>query len=94
MKSWAKVTHAVSSQRPRIVVADDSMAAREGIAAIIRRELRYPVCGLAKDSKTTHEADATAQQRFEKGLRAEGTTPSRSEALSVDCCIRFAARRK
>jgi DNA-binding NarL/FixJ family response regulator len=43
------------SQRPRIVVADDSTVAREGIAAIIRRDLRYVVCGLAADQQTIYE---------------------------------------
>jgi len=36
-----------SSTRPRILVADDSTVAREGIAAIIRRDSRYFLCGLA-----------------------------------------------
>jgi DNA-binding NarL/FixJ family response regulator len=45
---------AISSPRPRIVVADDSTVAREGIAAIIR-ELPYILCGLAADQQTTSE---------------------------------------
>jgi DNA-binding NarL/FixJ family response regulator len=44
----------ISSRRPRIVVADDSTVAREGIAAIIR-DLRYALCGLATDQRTVNE---------------------------------------
>jgi DNA-binding NarL/FixJ family response regulator len=55
VKSRASATNAVFSRQPRIVVADDSTAAREGIAAIIRRELSYPLCGLATDQRTTIE---------------------------------------
>ena len=33
-------------------MADDSTVAREGIAAIIRRNLHYTVCGLASDQQT------------------------------------------
>src|SRR5436190_8068030 len=43
-----------SARRPRIVVADDSTVAREGIAAIIR-DLPYTLCGLATDQQTTSE---------------------------------------
>ena len=43
------------SRRSRIVVADDSSVAREGIAAIIYRDSRYVVCGLATDRQTTYE---------------------------------------
>jgi len=43
---------AISSRRPRIVVADDSTVAREGIAAIIR-ELPCALCGLATDQQST-----------------------------------------
>jgi DNA-binding NarL/FixJ family response regulator len=49
------VCNAISSRKPRIVVADDSTVAREGIAAIIRRDLRYALCGLATDQRTTSE---------------------------------------
>jgi DNA-binding NarL/FixJ family response regulator len=49
------VRNAISSRKPRIVVADDSTAAREGIAAIIRRDLRYALCGLATDQRTLSE---------------------------------------
>ena len=42
----------ISSRRPRIVVADDSTVAREGIAAIIR-ELPCALCGLATDQQST-----------------------------------------
>ena len=43
-----------SSRRPRIVVADDSTVAREGIAAIIH-DLPYALCGVATDQQTTFE---------------------------------------
>jgi DNA-binding NarL/FixJ family response regulator len=46
---------AISSLRPRVLVADDSTVAREGIAAIIRRDLRYTLCGLATDQRTLNE---------------------------------------
>ena len=49
------VGKAISSRRPRIVIADDSTVAREGLAAIIRRELGFAVCGLATDQRTTSE---------------------------------------
>jgi DNA-binding NarL/FixJ family response regulator len=48
-------TAAISSRKPRILVADDSTVAREGIAAIIRRDLRYALCGLAADERTMNE---------------------------------------
>jgi DNA-binding NarL/FixJ family response regulator len=38
-----------------LIIADDSTVAREGLAAIIRRELGYTVCGLATDERTTRE---------------------------------------
>ena len=46
---------ALSSGRPSVVIADDSAVAREGLVAIIRRELGYTVCGLAADQRTTRE---------------------------------------
>jgi len=46
---------AISSRRPCVVIADASTVAREGIAAIIRRELRYTLCGLATDQRTLNE---------------------------------------
>jgi DNA-binding NarL/FixJ family response regulator len=46
---------AISLRRPRVLVADDSTVAREGIAAIIRRDLRYTLCGLAPDQRTLNE---------------------------------------
>ena len=52
MKSPAAAPNATFSRRPRIVVADESTVAREGIAAIIRRDLRYTLCGLATDQQT------------------------------------------
>jgi DNA-binding NarL/FixJ family response regulator len=45
----------IASRRPRVVVADDSTVAREGMAAIIFRDLGYSVCGMAKDEQTTSE---------------------------------------
>ena len=45
----------LSSRRPSAVIADDSTVAREGIAAIIRRDLGYVLCGLATDRGTTSE---------------------------------------
>jgi DNA-binding NarL/FixJ family response regulator len=47
-------TKAFSSRRPRIVVADDSTVAREGIAAIIH-DLPYALCGVATDQQTSAE---------------------------------------
>lgn len=38
-----------------MIIADDSTVAREGLAAIVRRELGYTVCGLATDERTTRE---------------------------------------
>jgi DNA-binding NarL/FixJ family response regulator len=49
------VGKAISSRRPRIVIVDDSTVAREGLAAIIRRELGFAVCGMATDQRTTIE---------------------------------------
>jgi len=49
------VHNAISSRKPRIVVVDDSTVAREGIAAIIRRDSRYVLCGLATDQRTMSE---------------------------------------
>lgn len=46
---------AISLRRPCVLVADDSTVAREGIAAIIRRDLRYALCGLATDQRTLNE---------------------------------------
>jgi DNA-binding NarL/FixJ family response regulator len=46
---------ALSSRQPSVVIADDSAVAREGLVAIIRRDLGYTVCGLASDRRTTHE---------------------------------------
>jgi DNA-binding NarL/FixJ family response regulator len=47
--------NAISSRRPRTVIADDSTVAREGLAAIIRRELDFALCGLATDQRTMNE---------------------------------------
>jgi DNA-binding NarL/FixJ family response regulator len=44
-----------SSQRPRILIADDSTVAREGVLAIIRRDSRYVVCGFAPNQQTMYE---------------------------------------
>ncbi len=46
-------TAAISSRKPRILVADNSAVAREGIAAIIWRNSRYTLCGSAVDRRTT-----------------------------------------
>jgi DNA-binding NarL/FixJ family response regulator len=45
----------LSSGQPSVVIADDSAVAREGLIAIIRRDLGYTVCGLAADERTTRE---------------------------------------
>jgi DNA-binding NarL/FixJ family response regulator len=44
-----------SLQKPRVLVADDSTVAREGIAGIIRLDSRFALCGLAADERTTSE---------------------------------------
>ena len=46
---------ALPSRQPSVVIADDSTVAREGLVAIIRRDLGYTVCGLATDEKATRE---------------------------------------
>ena len=46
---------ALSSRQPSVVIADDSAVAREGLVAIIRRDLGYTVCGLATDEGTMHD---------------------------------------
>src|SRR5437764_13263027 len=46
-------TAAISSPKPRLLVADDSSVAREGIAAIIGRNSRYTLCGSAADRDMT-----------------------------------------
>ena len=46
---------ALSSRQPSVVIADDSAVAREGLVAIIRRDLGYTVCGLATDERTMRE---------------------------------------
>src|SRR6266487_5109735 len=46
-------TAAISSRKPRILVADDSALAREGIAATIGRTSRYTLCGSAVDRRST-----------------------------------------
>ncbi len=46
---------ALSSRQPCVVIADDSTVAREGLVAIIRRDLGYTVCGLATDERATRE---------------------------------------
>jgi len=56
-----KVRNAILSRRLRVVVADDSTVAREGIATIIRRDLRYALCGLARDRQSL--TDLLEQQR-------------------------------
>lgn len=49
------ISTALSSEQPSVVIADDSAVAREGLVAIIRRDLGYTVCGLAIDERTTRE---------------------------------------
>ena len=46
---------ALPSRQPSVVIADDSTVAREGLVAIIRRDLGYTVCGLATDERATQE---------------------------------------
>ena len=48
-------TAAISSRKPRLLIADNSAVAREGIAAIIRRSSRYTLCGSAVDRHMTIE---------------------------------------
>lgn len=45
----------LSTEQPSVVIADDSAVAREGLVAIIRRDLGYTVCGLATDERTARE---------------------------------------
>ncbi len=45
----------LSSGQPSVIIADDSAVAREGLVAIIGRDLGYAVCGLATDEKTVGE---------------------------------------
>jgi len=46
---------ALPSRQPSVVIADDSTVAREGLVAIIGRDLGYTVCGLATDERATRE---------------------------------------
>jgi DNA-binding NarL/FixJ family response regulator len=46
---------ALSSRQPSVIIADDSTVAREGIVAIIDRDLGYTVCGLATDERATRD---------------------------------------
>ena len=46
---------ALPSRQPSVVIADDSTVAREGLVAIIRRDLGYTVCGLATNERATRE---------------------------------------
>ena len=63
-------TAAISSRKPRLLIADDSAVAREGIAAIIRRNSRYTLCGSAVDRRMTielieqHEPDVLLLELF------------------------------
>src|SRR5438874_5474411 len=45
----------ISSRKLRILIADDSSVAREGVGAIVGRNSRYALCGLAVDRCTTIE---------------------------------------
>jgi DNA-binding NarL/FixJ family response regulator len=46
---------ALSSGQPSVIIADNSAVAREGLIAIIQRDLGYTVCGVAVDERTTSE---------------------------------------
>jgi len=46
---------ALSSRQPSVVIADDSTVAREGLVAIIQRDLGHTICGLATDARTARE---------------------------------------
>jgi DNA-binding NarL/FixJ family response regulator len=48
-------TAAISLRKLRILVADDSSVARQGVRAIIGRNPRYALCGSAVDRRTTIE---------------------------------------
>ena len=52
MKSPGMASKTIRPQRVRIVVADESTVAREGIAAIIRQELGYCLCGVVDLKKS------------------------------------------
>ena len=47
--------HALPSRQLSLVIADDSTVAREGLAAILQRDLGYGICGLATDERTMRE---------------------------------------
>ncbi len=47
--------NALSSRQYSIIIADDGTVAREGLAAIIHRDLGYTVCGIAPDERATRE---------------------------------------
>jgi DNA-binding NarL/FixJ family response regulator len=46
---------ALPSRQPSILVADDSTVAREGLAAIINRDLGHKVCGLATSEEAIRQ---------------------------------------
>ena len=46
---------ALSPPQASVVIADDSTVAREGLAAIIQRDLGYGICGVATDERATGE---------------------------------------
>jgi len=46
---------ALPSRQPSVIIADDSTVAREGLVAIIHRDLGYTVCGLATDERAARE---------------------------------------
>ena len=46
---------ALPSRQPSVAIADDSTVAREGLAAIIRHDRGYTVCGLATDERATRD---------------------------------------
>jgi chemotaxis response regulator CheB len=47
------VSQTVGSRKPRLLVVDDSVVAREGMIAIINRYARYVFCGAAADRGAT-----------------------------------------
>jgi hypothetical protein len=55
---------ALSSRRPSVVIADESTVAREGLVAIIQRDLGYTVCGLAIDESATRGARGKASAKI------------------------------
>src|SRR5918996_6348099 len=63
---------ALSSPQASVVIADDSTVAREGLAAIIQRDLGYGICGVATDERATAEL----VERHQPDLLVIEITPS------------------